>query len=243
MAARACRTAEEVLVLLKAGYGQAALARWRALHEIDIVSRYLAAHDEDVAERYFDHGAVETWKAIDEFQRHADALGDMPYSVQEVAAAKADYDAVIEKYGKSFAGPQGWAQELMAKENPEFEKRRVRIADLEAAGGIDHMRPYYRMASHGVHSNPRSITWSPDWRPHERGVAWLTESSPAGLADPGQSALISLTRVIITVLQSKHGMAAPFQGTLLLKLTDRAADAFMNAHERVERLDEEEGPL
>ena len=50
----------------------------------------------------------------------------------------------------------------MAEENPEFQKRRVTIADLEAAGGIDHIRPYHRMASHGVHSNPRGFTWSSD---------------------------------------------------------------------------------
>jgi hypothetical protein len=92
LAARACRTAEEVLVPLKAGYGQAALVRWRALHEIDIVSRYLAAHDEEVARRFFDHGAVETWAAIKEFQDHADALGETPYSEQDVATVKANFD-------------------------------------------------------------------------------------------------------------------------------------------------------
>jgi hypothetical protein len=65
---------------------------------------------------------------------------------------------------------------------------------------------------------------------------WLTDSSPAGLADPGQNALISLSRIMITVLQSKNGMAAAFQSTLLLKLTDRAKDAFIEAHQRVQQL-------
>ena len=49
--ARACRIAEEVLVLLKAGYGQGALARWRALHEVAVVADLIAENGEDCAER------------------------------------------------------------------------------------------------------------------------------------------------------------------------------------------------
>jgi len=36
--ARGCRIAEEILVLLKNGYGQGALARWRSLHEVTCVA-------------------------------------------------------------------------------------------------------------------------------------------------------------------------------------------------------------
>lgn len=43
--ARACRIAEEVLRLLKGGYGQGAHARWRALHEVAVITAFLRSTD------------------------------------------------------------------------------------------------------------------------------------------------------------------------------------------------------
>lgn len=233
MVARACRIAEQVLVLLKAGYGQGALAQWRSLHEIDVVSRVLAAHDEELAERFFAHEAVESWRAMTEFQEHADALHEARYSDTEVAAQEARFDALLAKYGKRFGDPYGWAQEAMATVDPKFEKGRVFFTDLERAAQIDHMRPYYRMASHGVHSNPKSVLWEADWWPDAPETVLLTGPSPVGFADAGHATLISLTRVVTSALHSKRGAAMPFLIGALLDLTARAGDAFLQAHHRV----------
>ena len=112
--ARALRIAEEVLVLLKAGYGQAAMARWRALHEVAVVADFILEHGDDCAERYFAHEAVETWKAMREFQTHAIALGETPYTNEQEQATKTEHDAVIAKYGKRFGEDYGWAQAALA---------------------------------------------------------------------------------------------------------------------------------
>jgi hypothetical protein len=62
--ARACRIAEEVLMLLKGGYGQGAHARWRALHEVAVIAAFLRKHGQGTAERYFLHEAVESRRAV-----------------------------------------------------------------------------------------------------------------------------------------------------------------------------------
>jgi Family of unknown function (DUF5677) len=67
--ARALRVSEEVLLLLKAGYGQAGMSRWRAMHEMAVVAGFIWENGEDTAERYFAHEAVETWKAMKEVVR------------------------------------------------------------------------------------------------------------------------------------------------------------------------------
>ena len=93
------------------------------------------------------------------------------------------------------------------------------------------MRPHYRMASHGIHANPKGVTWTPDLLPTAGRGALLTGPSPAGLADPGHSALISLTRVTAATLASKKGEATGLIVLALLQLTDEAGDAYLQAHQ------------
>lgn len=232
--ARALRVAEEVLVLLKAGYGQAGMARWRAMHEMAVVADFIFENGDDTAERYFAHEAIETWKAMKEFQQHAKGLGETPYPPKQVAATKAGYDTLREKYGGRFGEDYGWAQAALAAKDPRFITARIGIKEIEDSVGASHMRPHYRMASHGVHANPKGVTWTPDLLPAERGLVLLTGPSLAGLADPGHAALLALCSLTEAALASKAGVAAPFLVQTLNQLTDEAADAYMEAHQALE---------
>jgi hypothetical protein len=232
--ARACRIAEEVLVLLKAGYGQGALARWRALHEVAVVADFIAANGEETAERYFAHEAVESWKAMQEFQEHATRLGDEPYSEVQLQTAERQYKQLLGKYGPRFGGSYGWAHAALVKRNPGCARKNVTFAALEASVGTPHMRPYYRMASHGVHANPKGVTWTSDLLPADRGLVLLTGPSPAGLADPGHATFISLTRITACVLASKRGEATGLIIMVLTQLTEEAGAAYLEAHRKLE---------
>ena len=239
--ARASRIAEEVLVLLKAGYGQAAHARWRVLHEVAIVADFIAEGGDEVAERYFAHEGVESWRAMKEYQEHAAALGQEPYSEAEVESARRQYDTLLERHGPRFGGPYGWAQEAVAAKDPRYRTKNATFSAIEASVGTPQMRPYYRMASHGVHANPKGVTWTPDLLPTDRGLVLLTGPSPAGLADPGHSTLISLTRVTATTLASKGGEATGLLVLVLLQLTDEAGDAYLRAHQKLEDEEQDHG--
>ncbi|MEA2192598.1 MAG: hypothetical protein QOI73_2719 [Solirubrobacteraceae bacterium] len=229
--ARGCRIANEALALLKSGYGQAALARWRVLHEVAVVAVFISTHGQRTAERYFDHGGVETWRAMQEYQQHAARLRYEPYTEDEVQAAQAAFELLCTQYGKAFAGPYGWAQEALATENPSVVKKWVTISAIEASVGLSHLRPHYRMASYGTHANPKGVTFTPDVLPGRPVL--LAGPGVAGLADAGRCSLISLMQVTTTLLTYKVGPSAPIILGALLGLTDDAGAAYLEAHRAV----------
>ena len=61
---------------------------------------------------------------------------------------KEAYDVALKKYGSGFRNPYGWAAGASGKKSPTF-------ADIEHSVKLDHFRPYYKLASHGVHANPK----------------------------------------------------------------------------------------
>lgn len=105
--ARACRIAEEVLTLLKSGFGQAALARWRSLHEVAVVAWFIEEHGQDTAERYLLHEHIESWRAMDEMQVSADRLDLEPFTEEELRDAQAIKDDLTARYGQAYAASYG----------------------------------------------------------------------------------------------------------------------------------------
>ena len=233
--ARACRIAEEILVLLKAGFGQAAQARWRALHEVAVVALFIKQHDQDTAERYLLHENIEGYRALRELEPLTARLDHDPISDAEIRAAQEAYDDLVARYGPKYAGPYGWAHAALVSDDSAFNDR-VTFATLEEAVELDHLRPYYRMASHGTHANPKGILFTPDLMSSQPPIL-LAGPSSTGFADPGQSALISLNQVTATLLTYRTGESAPIVLTALLRLIDEAAHAFVETQHAVEASD------
>ena len=81
---RACQIANEAITLMRYGFADGAMARWRTLHEVAVVMNFLSEHGEEVAKRYLDHEAVESWKAAQLYQKKCPALGLDPFSQEEM---------------------------------------------------------------------------------------------------------------------------------------------------------------
>jgi hypothetical protein len=226
MHARACRIAEEVLALLKAGFGQAALARWRVLHEVAVVSSFIAEHDQNTAERYLLHEHIEAWRGMQELQAKASRLNVEPFTGDELREAEEVFDELAARYGKKYVTPYGWAQKELVLHDPKYEKERVTFSAIEAAVSLDHLRPYYRMASHGTHANPKGILFTPDLMEGAPEVL-LAGPGSTGFADPGQCALISLNQVTATLLHYKKGESAGLILIALRDLIEAATDAYV----------------
>src|SRR5436190_21557442 len=92
----------------------------------------------------------------------------------------------VTRFGKEFRGQYGWAAHHLKLSQPGF-------GDLERAAGIDHLRSYSQMASYNVHANAKGIFWKLGLMPETQLL--LAGSSNVGLADPGQSAALSLVQV------------------------------------------------
>lgn len=219
---------------MKNGYGQGAQARWRSLHEVVVVAAFIKKHGWDTANRYLLHEDIESWKAMEELQERAERLVIDPYSAEEMRAGRMRFDELCSRFGKSFVGRYGWAAEAL-QSNHELQGVKG-FAALERDAEFNHLRPYYRLASHPTHANPKGIVLTPDQLPELEGI--LAGPGPAGLETPGQALCISLTNLTGILLTSDSGAAGPFVIAALLQLTTDAAEAFVDA---AQALDEPSG--
>jgi hypothetical protein len=230
--ARACRIAREVLVLMRAGFAQGALARWRALHELSVVCSFIIKYDDEAAARYLAHGAVERYRAMLDYQRCQPRLkGYEPIDEDEIAKAKKTFDDLKLEYGSSFAAPYGWATAFIGARS-SGEKLRG-LAALEAEVDLDHLRSHYRQASYPVHSGPAGSMFSSDLMP-ELGDLLLVGPSPRGMAEPGHASLISLAQITTSVLGMNPGTGSLVMMQVILELTDEAGEAFLRCSDRLE---------
>jgi hypothetical protein len=185
--ARACQIASEILVLLKSGFADGAHARWRSLHELAVVGSFIKTHGNETAERYLLHDNIESYKAATLYQEHYEALGYEPISQVEYDSTKVKHDKLIERFGDSYKKNYGWASLALNKKDPTF-------TDIEANSGLDHLRPYYKLASHNVHANPKGMIFRLGLL-HNTGNILLAGPSNVGFTDPAQGAAISLESV------------------------------------------------
>ena len=224
--ARACQVAEEVVVLLETGFANGAMARWRTMHEISVTANFISKHSASCAERYTDHQIVESYKAAQEYEEIHAKLGYDPISANDLNEIRERYDRVIQKHGHSFTSPYGWAAIDLNAKKPTFK-------DIEKSVGIEHFRGHYRMASHGIHANPKGIFFSmTSMFPSE---LLLAGPSNAGLADAGHGGAVSLTSISATLVL----LAPNFDHLVALQamnlLSHEIGTAFLRAHEKLHR--------
>jgi Family of unknown function (DUF5677) len=228
--ARACLVAGEVFELLQGGWPHGAHARCRTFHELAVFAGVISEHPE-VAEKFLLHDAVEDANNMDTYQaKLAGRPGYAPYSQDDIDENHARRDAALKRFGTQFKGRYGWAAELFPKDQPSFGK-------LEELARLDHLRPFYDWATHvGVHASSRGARLNVVHRGSESSL--LVGPTNAGLADPGEEALISLVQVTTSLLVHGRPLSGDPKPVVVLKallqLTDEAGAAFLAAHQRLD---------
>ena len=225
--ARACQISSETLSLLSNGHADGAHARWRSLHEISAISFLISKHDDELAERYILHDGIESYKAALQYQEHCEKLGYEPLVDEEMASLKTRYDHLRDRFGKEYRENYGWASEVLNKKKPSFY-------DIEKAVGLQHLRPFYKLASHNVHANPKGVFFKLGLFPWD-GDLLLAGPSFAGLADPGQGTAISLgqiTTILLTLGQPSIDRLVTCQ--ILSDLQNEISSEFINVHNSLE---------
>ena len=187
---RACRTSNEILLLLKAGYPDGAFARWRTLRELAVVSFLLLNNNEIVSQRYLEHRTVMRFKEANDYDEHYLKLGYPPTDKTALENLKKERDKLIKKYGDEFKGDWGWASCIMAK--PTFTKLAKHV-------GLDHLQPFFRLSSVAVHGLSRGFD-SLGLIPDLQNKTLLCGPSNYGLADPLQLASLSLHQITVCLL-------------------------------------------
>jgi Family of unknown function (DUF5677) len=187
---RALQIANEILALLKAGYADGAIARWRTLFELAAISFFLKDNDNEVSQRYLDHAAIRRYADAKDYQRYYEELGHIPFEKEECEKIKQARQEALKKYADGFGkGNWDWIPTSIAK--PWFKALAQHV-------GLGHWIPYYNFASAALHGLSRGF--------YRLGLLAESQDTPlcgasnVGLADPLQNTAISLHQVTVILL-------------------------------------------
>ena len=226
MHARACQISSEILTLLSSGHADGAHARWRSLHEIAVVGSFIREHGNELAEKYLLHDAIESYKAALLYREYSETLGFEPMSDEEFNQIKEYRDHLVNRFGSSYKNNYGWAASTLQKDNPNFR-------DIEESVNLDHLRPFYKLASHNVHANPKGVFFKLGLYPNSEDIL-LAGPSNTGLTDPAQGTAISLTQITINLLTLEPNIDRLVQCNILLELEREIGEAFYSVQEAIE---------
>ncbi len=224
--ARACQVASEVAALLRSGHADGAHARWRTLHEIAVVGLFVKENGPDVAERYLLHDAIESRKAARAYQNHAKKLGVEPLTEGELRMIEERARELTDRFGSQYGEVYGWAASALNSRRPTF-------SDIERNVGLDHMRPYYKLASHNVHANPKGALFRLGLIGEESVL--LAGPSNAGLVEPAHGTAISLGLITISLLTLESNLDRLVVCGILLRLQDEIGNELAIAHDALVR--------
>jgi hypothetical protein len=223
--ARACLISSEILVLLQSGHADGAHARWRSLHEIAVVGRLIRLCGDEIAERYLLHDTVESYRAAKQYQEDAATLDFDPIPDEGFNEIETTYRALLRRFGTSFKGNYGWASTALGKDKPTFR-------DIEEKVGLDDLRPFYELASHNIHANPKGLFFRLGLHP-DQDVP-LSGPSITGLAEPGRGTAISLGQITVSFLTTRPTVDRLVICEVLMKLSDEIGEEFQKTQQSLE---------
>jgi hypothetical protein len=222
--ARACQINEEVICLISNGFADGAMARWRTMHEIAAVAYLLNKYGDQLAERYIAHQIVESRGAAIQYRKYQEQLGQEPISDKEFEEIEKAYQTALKDYGAAFGTPYGWAAEHLGKKRPT-------VADIQEAATIDYLSPYYKMASHNVHANPRGVFFKLGLA--DESEVLLAGPSNAGFADPGHAAALSLMQISSVLMKQNPTVDNLVAVKVMQHLVDEIGNVLVAAHQKL----------
>jgi hypothetical protein len=219
--ARCLRISNEVLTLSMNGYGNAALARWRSLHETTVTTAAVAKLGKQASDAFIAYNAVESHKAMVAFNDYAPQLGERKFTSRQIAAAKKARDKAVAKYGKQIQEEFGWAEMYTKGHKGQFKFRQ-----LEKHYGSEFLRPYYRWSSYAVHTNVKTILTGEQSDALSKNGVILIGASDSGFEDALQLSALSLAHATVAVLTAYPNLENLALAQAIIKYERKTNDTF-----------------
>jgi hypothetical protein len=187
---RALRISREVAALLRAGFADGAMARWRTLYEIAAVATIIAEEGEVAGERYLKFKTVKDLFVIQHnFYGYFEELGFDDVPAEDVEELEVQTEELVNEFGEDFDIFNGWA-------NPFVEGGGgVKIVELIEVAGLDEYLPFYALASDSIHGDSRGTLFQLGLHEGEmegEDEVLLAGRSSIGFTDPAQMTAIML---------------------------------------------------
>ena len=228
--ARACQVSREILVLLRYGYADGALARWRTLREIVVVAAVISKSDENTARKYQLHYDVQYYQSMRQLRKLMQQRGEELTKDEVFDDLELCYKKLVSEFCDSFKWDYGWAASVTSSQKPT-------MYDLEKFADKDYPRDYYRMACDSVHVNAlgdyrRSMQIDP------KTTLLVDGPRLSGLADPGKLTAMSLAEVTRLFLETRLNCDREITIRAVQKLADEINIAFHAAHQNLEAVED-----
>lgn len=225
--ARGCQVGAEILTLLKNGFADGAHARWRTLHEIAVTSYFISKHGKDVAERYLHHTVIDTYRAALKHQEHCKALNFEPITEVAMNNLKVQRDNLVARFGRAYRADYGWAANALGKDDPKFTA-------IEEDVGLEHLRPFYKLANLNVHAGSKGIAFRLGLTSANENLL-LAGPSQFGLAEPGQNTAVSINQLTVTLLTIRPSLDRLTFIRATQKLVSEIYEAFLEIDANLEK--------
>jgi hypothetical protein len=222
--AKALRTSFEILELLKGGFADGAMGRWRTLYETAIIASFISQHDQQLARQFLDYSVVQEYKDALEFQKNCTKLGYRPYTKRQIQIMERRVHAMVAQYGAKFKKETGWLLNYL----PEPFSFKA----IEENTNFSHFRSYYKLANHRVHSGPQSVLLSLGSLNSNK---WIPAgASNFGIADPGRNTAKALLWASHALLSDNQLWEPAVYLTVSAKLGAKIGEEFFAVQNKIE---------
>jgi len=183
--ARGLRVSQEIYSLLRCGFPDGALSRWRTLHEIVTTALFLGQQEVEISKRFIFHRIIMSEKAMNQYIEFQDRAGLSPVSDEKYSQITTLAKEITDLYGNEIKKDYGWAR-------PLFKDKKITFRTIEKHVKLDHWRPRYKWASNDIHSSYHPLGSSLSTSESSENVL-LTGPSNSGFTDPAQMTAVSLS--------------------------------------------------
>lgn len=211
--ANACRITGEIILLLKGGYPDGAIARWRSLFEISVTCLVINKYGRDAAIDYIRHGKVKAVEGMEEYQKTAKEMNLQPYDDHELSAAIALKDQILD----------GESHFHWAKKYAGFSK----LEKLREDVGLGKWSHSYKLASRNVHADYSEML-SLFAMAEAKQDMLLVGQSNSGMVEPAHMTAITLAQITSAFLTAhihENNELDYTDSTLFLLLIQHYVDA------------------
>jgi len=187
--AKALLVTSEIICLLRGGFADGALTRWRTLYENNVIATLIRQEGQELALRYVAHSRVQAWL------RAGAEPGDQP---DENVELQEQAEFAISTFGEEMKLRHGWASKLVSKKKPTFK-------DIATKCGHDTGGGVYEYASQHIHFNHRMFDELLATCESEQNVL-LVGPSNSGMVGPLAVTAISVVEATFLLLLHKPNL-------------------------------------
>ncbi len=186
---KALLVTSEIICLLRGGFADGALARWRTLYENNVIATLIRQEGQELALRYVAHSRVQAWL------REGAETYNLP---NEDAELQKQAEFAISTFGEEMKHRHGWASKLVGKKKPTFKDIAAKCGQ-GAEGGV------YEYASHHIHFNHRMFDELLATSESEQNVL-LVGPSNSGMVGPLTATALSMVEATSLLLLHKPNL-------------------------------------